>query len=470
MDDFAVIGGGIGGACSALFLSRDYQTTLYEKEPYLGGCSSTFKHARGFYNTGATTFAGYQKGTYLHTLFQDNGVSFKTKKLSSSLTVLIDGKKIERYDDKEAFLEQINQVFYHPKNKAFYDLIVNIQQQFFALHDYYYSNASWWAKMRSLYSFKTLLKTFYPYLFTDAKTFIERFFGHIEPRYIDYMNNQVLIVAQAKLHEINFLTAALALAYQFMENHYVYGGMGAIFEGIEKVLPHVQKKTMIEKITPYKNHYILQSASQEFEAKNIVLNASLFEAHTLFDDAKIRRYLNTYQSLDAHMSAFVCYFEIKRTQELNHHYQIILPSPLPFTVSNSIFVSIGDEEDAKMSNSVTVSVHTHEKMWENENTLEQKMELEAIIERFICEHLGLEKSAIVKRFSGTPRTFKRYINRSSLGGIPMRFENMLFKLPSNDSPIKGLYHVGDTTFAAQGWPGVMMGVANLQRLLCNRSF
>ena len=123
MDDFAVIGGGIGGACSALFLSRDYQTTLYEKEPYLGGCSSTFKHARGFYNTGATTFAGYQKGTYLHTLFQDNGVSFKTKKLSSSLTVLIDGKTIERYDDKEAFLEQINQVFYHPKNKAFYDLL-----------------------------------------------------------------------------------------------------------------------------------------------------------------------------------------------------------------------------------------------------------------------------------------------------------------------------------------------------------
>ncbi len=227
---------------------------------------------------------------------------------------------------------------------------------------------------------------------------------------------------------------------------------------------------MIEKITPYKNHYVLKSAQKEFEAKNIVLNASLFEAHTLFDDAKIRRYLGSYQSLDAHMSAFVCYFEIKRTQKLNHHYQIILPHTLPFTCSNSLFVSIGDEEDEKMQSSVTVSVHTHEKIWENENALEQKMELEAIIQTSLCEHLGLEESAILKRFSGTPRTFKRYINRSSLGGIPMRLENLLYKLPSNDSPIKGLYHVGDTTFAAQGWPGVMMGVANLQRLLCNRSF
>jgi phytoene dehydrogenase-like protein len=116
---------------------------------------------------------------------------------------------------------------------------------------------------------------------------------------------------------------------------------------------------------------------------------------------------------------------------------------------------------------VTISVHTQTKLWENAQNLEQKMELEAIIKKIICEHLGLEKRAILSSFSATPQTFKRFINRSTLGGIPMRKENFLYRLPSNNSPIKGLYHVGDTTFPAQGWLGVMLGVRNLEKILCH---
>jgi len=470
MDEFAIIGGGIGGACSALFLSQNHATMLYEKEPYLGGCSSTFKHKGHFYNTGATTFAGYQEGSYVHTLFQDTHVSFQSKKLNSALSVIIDGKTIERYSDMEAFLEEINRVFYHPKNTAFYALITKMQRQFFAINDYYYSNASLLKKITSLYSFKTLLTTFYPYLFTDAQSFIKRYFGAIDTRYLDYLNNQVLIVTQAKLHEINFLTAALALSYQFMDNHYIYGGMGSIFQGIEASLPHIQKNTFITSITKQSDRFLLKSKTGEFEAKNIVLNSSLFDAQPLFEDPKILNYLKGYNHFDTHISAFVCYFRIKRTKPLNHHYQIILPDVLAHTISNSLFVSLGDADDETMAQSVTVSIHTSTKLWQGPNIVEQKGELVAIIEKIVCDSLGLEWGDILEHFGATPHTFKRYINRSSLGGIPMRLENIVSRLPSNDSPIKGLYHVGDTTFAAQGWPGVVMGVRNLQRLLCNTSF
>lgn len=467
MDDFAIIGGGIGGACSALVLAQKYRTTLYEKEPYLGGCSSTFIHKGYRYNTGATTFAGYQEGAYLHTLFQENGVCFPSQKLSSALTVLIDGKTIERYSDKEAFLEQINAAFYHPKNEPFYTLILELQRQFFAINDYYYSNASFYAKVASLYSFKTLLKRFYPYLFVDAKRFIERFFGGMDARYLDYLNNQVLIVAQARLHEINFLTAALALAYQFMDNHYIFGGMGSLFSSIEKALPSVKKRCFITSVVKASDRFILETSKERFEAKNIVLNGSLFDAKPLFSDPSILTYLHQYTHFDSGMSAFVCYLRIKRTKALNHHYQIILPSALPYTRSNSLFVSIGDAQDETMAHSVTISIHTETKQWIVPNVLEQKEELTAIIEEIFCASLGLEKGDVLERFGATPHTFKRYINRSSLGGIPMRLENIVSRLPANDSPIEGLYHVGDTTFAAQGWPGVMMGVRNLQRLLCN---
>lgn len=466
MDDYAVVGSGIGGACSALFLSQKFQTTLYEKEPYLGGCASTFRHRKNFYNSGATTFAGYTKGTYMYEFFQTHQVDFNKKHLPSALTVLIGDKSIERFQKLELFLEEINNAFYHPQNKTFYELIIALNKSFFAINNYYYSNSSILSKIHSLTSFKTLLFRFYPYLFGNAKSFIQNYFGTISEEYLNYLDNQLLIVAQAKLSEVNFLTASLALSYQFMDNYYIFGGMGAIFEGIEKQLPHVEKSTFIKKITRTKTHFVLESNNKIYEAKNIVLNSSLFDSATLFDDKITKDYLQSYDKLDSGISAFMLYFDIQTTKEFKHHYQIILEQTIPYTISNSIFVSFGDKEDEKMYQSVTISVHTKNSMWSNDRVREQKYQLEAIIKAIICEKLGIEQSEITNSFGATPYTFKRFINRTSLGGIPMRLENFLPRLPANDSPIKGLYHVGDTTFAAQGWLGVMMGVKNLEKLLC----
>lgn len=366
-----------------------------------------------------------------------------------------------------AFLDEINSVFYHSRNKEFYTLIQTINKDFFAINDYHYSNATLLEKIKSLTSFKTLLAKFYPYLFTNAKTFIQNYFGEIDERYLDYLDNQVLIVAQAKLHEVNFLTAALALSYQFMDNYYIFGGMGSIFDAISQKLPQVQTHTFIEKITKTPSSFILHTSKTEFEAKNIVLNASLFDAKSLFTDTKIKAYLSHYDCLNKDISAFMVYLQIDSLKVLDHHYQIILDKSIKYTTSNSLFVSFGDKDDVKMKQSVTISVHTQTKLWENDHNIEQKMELEDIIKKIVCEHLGLEEKVIINSFSATPQTFKRFINRSTQGGIPMRQENLIYRLPSNDSPIKGLYHVGDTTFAAQGWIGVMLGVRNLEKILCN---
>ena len=83
----------------------------------------------------------------------------------------------------------------------------------------------------------------------------------------------------------------------------------------------------------------------------------------------------------------------------------------------------------------------------------------------LCDILDIKKEEIVHHISATPRTFKHYINRSQLGGNAITMKNFLPRLPGNDTSIKGLYHVGDTVYAAQGWPGVMLGVDNLRKLL-----
>lgn len=51
----------------------------------------------------------------------------------------MDGKKIVRFQEMDAFLDEINQAFYYPKNKAFYELVRTLNKDFFAINDYYYS-------------------------------------------------------------------------------------------------------------------------------------------------------------------------------------------------------------------------------------------------------------------------------------------------------------------------------------------
>ena len=70
--------------------------------------------------------------------------------------------------------------------------------------------------------------------------------------------------------------------------------------------------------------------------------------------------------------------------------------------------------------------------------------------------------ALVISFAGTSKTFSRYINRSNCGGKAITAKN-IFQLPSCNTPFEGLYNVGDTVFAGQGWPGVAIGVEVLNK-------
>jgi phytoene dehydrogenase-like protein len=83
----------------------------------------------------------------------------------------------------------------------------------------------------------------------------------------------------------------------------------------------------------------------------------------------------------------------------------------------------------------------------------------------VCDILKIDKKQIIHHMAATPKTFGHFINRTQLGGNAITMKNFLPKLPGNDTSVKGLYHVGDTVYAAQGWPGVMLGVENLRRIL-----
>lgn len=475
MIDYAVVGSGVGGSNIAAYLdAKGYKTVLFEKEPTLGGCSSTFKN-RGFsYNTGATTLTGYQEGHIVKSMLDSIGFTSELISTDPAIVIIQNGKITPRYRDLEQFLAILDTHYPHPKNRDFWTLVYRLSTEFYVQQGHYYSNSSFFEKVRSLTSFLPLLFKFQQYLRVNGLAFIKQFYGDITGEYLQFLESQVLIVAQAPLKEINFFTAALSLGYTFNETHYVKGGMGALFDSMTASMQHVHSKTEVIKIQKYEDYFLLHtkqgSKMETFEAKNVILNSTMYDSSALFSQDCIKRYYQPYEKLNNHQSSFMLYMTIKTDKLFEHHYQLIQNEPYPHTLSHALFVSFSDKNDDKICPkghySITASIHTDERWWENKARCEsQKAHLQQVLTKSICDILNITNDEIVQCFAATPKTFKHYIKRSQLGGNPITMKNFLPKLPSNDTPIKGLYHVGDTVYAAQGWPGVMLGVDNLRKLL-----
>ena len=89
---------------------------------------------------------------------------------------------------------------------------------------------------------------------------------------------------------------------------------------------------------------------------------------------------------------------------------------------------------------------------------------EFIIKEFLKYFDTVKEENITRSFAATSKTFYSFINRTNCGGKPINIKSA-FSLPSCNTPFKGLYNVGDTVFAGQGWPGVAIGVNVLNKEL-----
>ncbi|MCG3716821.1 NAD(P)/FAD-dependent oxidoreductase, partial [Aliarcobacter butzleri] len=66
--DLTVIGSGIGGSLISI-LNKDKNLVLFEKDKNLGGTASTFKRFGNYFNSGATTFVGYEDNHIIKEIF-----------------------------------------------------------------------------------------------------------------------------------------------------------------------------------------------------------------------------------------------------------------------------------------------------------------------------------------------------------------------------------------------------------------
>lgn len=458
--DLTVIGSGIGGSLISI-LNKDKNLVLFEKDKNLGGTASTFKRFGNYFNSGATTFVGYEDNHIIKEIFDSADFIPDLKKSSYAYRTIINGKSIDRKTDFEEFIESLNSVFYHKNNRYFWQTLKDIDERFWKLKNIYFAKYSLNSYLKSLKTIDILFKEYKFLLFKSAKSFIKEVLGDISKEYQDFIDAQLQITLQSTSKDIPLLSFAIALSYPFHKIFYANGGMGKLFDDMLKDI-NVKKNEQIIQIKKENNFYRLISSKDEYLTSKLVLNMPVFECKNLFLDKDLQSYYKKFEFYD--QSAFVIYLKIDSKKEFLNHYQIILKDNIPNAVSKSFFVSFSQKDDEKLSKngySVTISCHTKALFW-NELSKEEYEKNKEFTKNFILDKLlknipDIKKEDIKIEFCATSKTFKRYINRFNCGATPLNLKN-IFKIPSSLTPFKNLYNIGDSVFAGQGWPGVALGV------------
>ncbi|MCT7621848.1 phytoene desaturase family protein [Aliarcobacter butzleri] len=458
--DLTVIGSGIGGSLISI-LNKDKNLVLFEKDKNLGGTASTFKRFGNYFNSGATTFVGYEDNHIIKEIFDSADFIPDLKKSSYAYRTIINGKSIDRTTDFEEFIESLNSIFYHKNNRYFWQTLKDIDERFWKLKDIYFAKYSLNSYLKSLKTIDILFKEYKFLLFKSAKSFTKEVLGDISKEYQDFIDAQLQITLQSTSKDIPLLSFAIALSYPFHKIFYANGGMGKLFDDMLKNI-NVKKNEQIMQIKKENNFYRLISSKDEYLTSKLVLNIPVFECKNLFLDEDLQNYYKKFEFYD--QSAFVIYLKIDSKKEFLNHYQIILKESIPNAVSKSFFVSFSHKDDEKLSKdgySVTISCHTKALFW-NELSKEEYEKNKEFTKNFILDELlknipDIKKEDIKIEFCATSKTFKRYINRFNCGATPLNLKN-IFKIPSSLTPFKNLYNIGDSVFAGQGWPGVALGV------------
>ena len=362
--DLAVIGTGMGGA----MLASQYKQKdiiVFEKDSNLGGCASTFKRFNKYYNSGATTFVGYERNHPVKKIFDKANVNLHLEKSDIAIRIIQDGKTVDRVKDFEEFLVNIQKAYPNKNNRVFWQTIKDIDDSFWKLKSIYYSKYSFKSYLKTIKSLSEIVFTFKFDLFKSARGFIKETLGDISQEYYDFIDSQLLIILQTTSKNIPLLSLALGLSYPFHDVFYVKNGMGSIFDELLKDID-VHRKEEVKAIRKKSDIYILETKKGEYRAKNIVLNSSIYDSSKLFFDEKIKNYYESFSFSD--QSAFVVYLTIKKKKDLLHHYQIITKEELPNCISKSFFISVSSDIDSTLSNeslSITISSQTKAKFWEN---------------------------------------------------------------------------------------------------------
>ncbi|RMG73793.1 MAG: hypothetical protein D6722_03255 [Bacteroidetes bacterium] len=290
-----------------------------------------------------------------------------------------------------------------------------------------------------------------------------------DPRFVAFVNEQLLITAQNYLEEVNILFGATALCYTLFTNYYVPGGLQQMVQPIVDYIEarggQVLLRQPVTRIQPQDGQYLVtteyRKKQRQFLTPYLVSAIPINNTLALWQDERLKtRYQKRLMQSEALNSAFQLGFVMRRHRAYDSlHHQVHLSAPLPQIGSHSIFLSLShpDDPDRCGPDEVVGSVSTHVP----DPAHRQVTDKEAIAEAIFA---ALAQAGLVRReditywHASTPGSWQKWTARAwgFVGGYPQYMRIKPWHMLDARLDHRGAYICGDSTYPGQGIPGACL--------------
>lgn len=476
-----VIGGGYAGlSAGALLAHTGHKVHLYEAHTYVGGCASFFKRKDFKFDAGATTLSGLGPGRPLNRLIEILNLDFPISPLKSPMKITLnDGRTFIRHKDLKEHIATMEIVFPGlPHDKFWNDLKEKEESLWSILSAGQYFPPKGLKDLKRLLDPKVLknaslgLLAFIPFIKTIPKEM------RADDSFMSFINEQLLISTQSHANQVPALLAAMGLIYPD-DMYYSEGGMVALGELFAQKIKdsggEVFLRRPVTKVSKESNgkfsFKVRGPGGKEIydEADVVISNLTVWDTPKILDK-KLSEIYPQHQKRAA-WGALSAYFAVKIKEGIKPLYhQVHFNSS--FLGVGSFFISFSHPNDKSRApegyQTVTVSTHTRSEDWDryyNEGIYDQNIELfKEEVKRALSKIIPPQDIQEMTEIEvGTPHTFERFTGRHKglVGGLPHNLKNNILTFPSQETAIKGLYQIGDTTFPGQGVVGVVTGAMML---------
>jgi C-3',4' desaturase CrtD len=480
--DVIVAGAGMGGLSAAcLFANDGYSVLVLEKAHVAGGCSSSFYRKGYTFESGATTLIGFDENQPLRLLESKLGITIPKKKIEPSMTVHMDGKEIIRWEGRKKWIQEAVNHFGEPAGqKHFWELSYKI------------SDVVWKVSSKNNYFPPVELKDWLkllrnnpldmwvlPYAFQSVRETAVGM-GISNPAFFRFLNEQLMISAQASSEDTPYLFGAPAITYTNYSNYYVPGGLikmvNTLTDFIHDNAGEVKTKDGVISIDKNGNSFrVLTQKGIEYRADVVISNIPVWNMGELTSGDMKRYFDNESGKYDKAWGAFTMGIVTDDiySDDMSNHHQLHLEYgsyELQGLDSGSVFVSISDKHDLERAKNgervLNVSAHALPDYWfglNGEYETVKKRTQDTIIELLRNKLPGFSNATIKMVFSSTPVTWNNWVYRKKgrVGGIPQSMTRSLLDWTPNQTPFPGLFLCGDTVFPGQGIPGVTLSGFNV---------
>jgi C-3',4' desaturase CrtD len=482
--DCIIIGSGMGGMTAASYLSNAGHSTLVLEAAFsLGGCSSSYKRKGFVFESGATTLIGFDKHQPLRILEDDLGINIPKIPIEPSMQVHMNGKKITRFNDREEWIEEAISHFGEPEaQRSFWELAFKVADIVWKV-----SGKNHFFPPQKPTDWLRLLKNdprdvwVLPYALQSVKDVAGKK-DITNPDFIRFLDEQLMISAQAPSSETPFLLGAPACTYTNATNYSVPGGLiqmvHSLRDFIEKNNGVVKNKEKVISLEQSDGGYrvLTEKAGKrrEYRGKLIVSNLPVWNMKDV-THGKLGAYFekesSKYQKAWGAFTMGIAMNDVfDDDMPLHHQIHLTEEDKREGLNSDSIFVSLSHPDDKVRSRdgyrTLNISTHANPEFWFNLNgnyeQLKQQVQ-EQIINILVQKFEGFHRDDIDTVFSSTPVTWNNWVYRKKgrVGGIPQQMDRSLLDWTPAETPFEGLYLVGDTVFPGQGIPGVTLSGINV---------